>query len=97
MKLDAKTIMFGTLVLYLASLAVCLTGKTVEVPERFTHKTFARGDLILMRSHQRFISLARKIACDRLRRAAACVSVFSEFTRWTRCPVLDNRDSINGW
>ena len=51
MKLDAKTIIFVTLVLYVASLAVCLTGKTVEVPERFTQKTFARGDLLLMRLH----------------------------------------------
>lgn len=47
MKLDTKTIIFGTLVLYTASLAVCLTGKTVEVHT----KTFARGDLILMRPH----------------------------------------------
>ena len=38
MKLDAKIINFGTLVLYPASLAVCLTGKTLEVPERFTEK-----------------------------------------------------------
>ena len=28
---------------------MCLTGKTVEVPKRFTKKPFARGDLVLMR------------------------------------------------
>jgi hypothetical protein len=65
MKLGAKTIIFGTLVLYPASLAVCLTGKTVEVPERFTKNWAFVGDLLLMRLHgDLFPWIEKQLATD---------------------------------